>query len=115
MNWYLGCWKKYAEFSGRARRQEFWMFVLFNFLVGVAVGIVEAILGTGGSLCGLYNLAVLIPYIAVTARRLHDTDRSGWWQLIALIPLIGFIILLVFLCSDSKPGENRFGANPKGI
>ena len=115
MNWYLGCWKKYVEFSGRARRQEFWMFALFNFLASLATGIVDAILGTGGMLNGLYSLAVLIPSFAVTARRLHDTDRSGWWQLIALIPLIGFIILLVFLCSDSKPGENRFGANPKGM
>ena len=115
MNWYLGCWKKYAEFSGRARRKEFWMFVLFNFLASIAVGIVDGILGTNGALGGLYSLAVLIPSLAVAARRLHDTDRSGWWQLIALIPLIGVIILLVFVCSDSKPGENRFGANPKGM
>ena len=115
MNWYLGCWKKYAEFSGRARRQEFWMFFLFNFLACVAIGIVDGILGTSGALGGLYSLAVLIPSLAVGARRLHDTDRSGWWQLIALIPLIGAIILLVFFCLDSKPGENRFGANPKGM
>ena len=115
MNWYLGCWKKYAEFSGRARRKEYWMFALFNFLASVALTIVDGILGTNGGLGGLYTLAVLIPSIAVAARRLHDTDRSGWWQLIALIPLIGFIILLVFLCSDSKPGENRFCLNPKGM
>ena len=115
MNWYLGCWKKYAEFSGRARRKELWMFVLFNFLVSVAIGIVDGILGTNGALGGLYSLAVLIPSLAVAARRLHDTDRSGWWQLIALVPLIGFIILLVFLCGDSKSGANRFGANPKGM
>ena len=114
MNWYLGCWKKYAEFSGRARRQEYWMFFLFNFLAGVALGIVDVVLGTG-ALSGLYNLAIIIPSLAVGARRLHDTDRSGWWQLIALIPLIGAIILLVFFCLDSKPGENRFGPNPKGI
>ena len=115
MNWYLGCWKKYAEFSGRARRKEFWMFVLFNFLVSIAVGIVDGILGTNGALGGLYSLAVLIPSLAVAARRLHDTDRSGWWQLIGFIPLIGWVILLVFFCSDSKPGENRFGSNPKGM
>ena len=115
MNWYLGCWKKYAEFSGRARRQEYWMFFLFNILASIALGVVDRILGTSGSLGGLYSLAVLIPSLAVAARRLHDTDRSGWWQLIALIPLIGFIVLLVFLCSDSKPGENRFGPNPKGM
>ena len=115
MNWYLGCCKKYAEFSGRARRQEFWMFVLFNFLAGIAIGIVESILGTGGALCGLYNLAIVVPSLAVGARRLHDTDRSGWWQLIVLIPLVGFIVLIVFWAADSKPGENRFGANPKGM
>ena len=115
MNWYLGCWKKFADFSGRARRQEYWMFVLFNFLVSVAVGVVDGILGAGGSLSGLYSLAVLVPSLAVSARRLHDTDRSGWWMLIALIPLVGWIILLVFLCNDSKPGANRFGANPKGL
>ena len=91
------------------------MFVLFNFLASVAIGIVDGILGTNGALGGLYTLAVLIPSLAVAARRLHDTDRSGWWQLIALIPLIGFIILLVFFCLDSKPGENRFGPNPKGM
>ena len=115
MNWYLGCWKKYAEFSGRARRKEFWMFALFNFLASIAIGIVDGILGTSGALGGLYSLAVLIPSLAVAARRLHDMDRSGWWQLIAFIPLIGWIILLVFLCGDSKSGANRFGANPKGM
>lgn len=115
MNWYLGCWKKYAEFSGRARRQEFWMFVLFNCLASVALGVVDGILGTNGGLGGLYSLAVLIPSLAVSVRRLHDTDRSGWWILVNIIPLIGCIIYLVFLCSDSKPGENRFGANPKGM
>ena len=115
MNWYLGCWKKYAEFSGRARRKEFWMFALFNFLASVALAIVDGILGTNGGLGGIYSLAVLIPTIAVSARRLHDTDHSGWWYWIGLIPLIGSIVLLVFLCSDSKPGENRFGPNPKGV
>ena len=113
MNWYLGCWKKYAEFSGRACRKEFWMFVLFNFLAFFALAIVDVVLGTSCALCGLYNLAVVIPELAVLVRRLHDTDHSGWWYWICLIPLIGFIVLLVFLCSDSKPGENRFGPNPK--
>ena len=91
------------------------MFTLFNFLASVALAIVDGILGTNGGLGGIYSLAVLIPGLAVSARRLHDTDRSGWWILINLIPVIGWIIYLVFLCSDSKPGENRFGPNPKGV
>ncbi len=115
MNWYLGCWKKFAVFSGRARRQEFWMFALFNFLASIALAIVDGILGTNGGLGAIYSLAALIPGLAVSARRLHDTDHSGWWILINLIPMIGCIIYLVFLCSDSKPGENRFGPNPKGL
>ena len=115
MNWYLGCWKKYAEFSGRARRQEYWMFFLFNLLAFIAIGIIDGILGTNGALSGLYSLAVLIPSLAVLVRRLHDTDRSGWWILVNLIPTIGWIVCIVLLCIDSKPGENRFGANPKGM
>lgn len=115
MNWYLGCWKKFAEFSGRARRQEFWMFFVFNAIAGVVLSAVDGILGTCGVLGGLYNLAVLIPSLAVGARRLHDTDRSGWWQLIAFVPIVGIIVLIVFYASDSKPGANRFGSNPKGV
>ena len=115
MNWYIGCWKKFADFNGRARRQEYWMFVLFNAIASVLIQVIDIVLGTAGALAGLYSLAVLIPTLAVIARRLHDTDRSGWMMLISLIPLVGAIVLLVFLCSDSKPGENRFGANPKGM
>ena len=115
MNWYVECWKKYADFTGRARRKEYWMFILFNFLIGFGISIVDGLLGTPGTLGGLYTLAVLIPGLAVTARRLHDTDHSGWWQLILLVPIVGVIIMLFFVASDSKPGENRFGANPKGL
>ena len=114
MNWYLGCWKKYVDFSGRSRRQEFWMFCIFSFLVSLAVGVVDGLLGTSGALGGLYSLAALLPSLAVSIRRLHDTDRAGWWILITLIPLVGFIVYLAFLCGDSTPGANRFGPNPKG-
>lgn len=114
MNWYLGCWKKYVEFSGRARRREYWLFVLFNIIFGIVVGALDAVLGTGMMLYHAYSLAVLLPGLAVTVRRLHDTDRSGWWYLIGLVPIIGWIVLLVFFCSDSTPGGNRFGPNPKG-
>jgi uncharacterized membrane protein YhaH (DUF805 family) len=115
MNWYLDVLKnKYATFTGRARRKEYWMFFLFNILIAIGLGIIEAIVGLPGILGGLYGLAVLIPGIAVTVRRLHDTGRSGWWILIAFLPLVGFIILLVFMVLDSHPGDNAFGPNPKG-
>lgn len=119
MNWYLGVLKKYATFSGRARRKEYWFFFLFNTLFSIALGLVDQATGnvnleTGvGLLSSIYSLAVLIPSLAVTFRRLHDTDRSGWWLLISLIPLIGALVLLVFMMLDSQQGENRFGPNPK--
>ncbi|SDX01268.1 DUF805 domain-containing protein [Marinobacter mobilis] len=115
MNWYLEVMKKYAVFTGRAQRAEYWMFFLFNFIIAFALGFIEGLVGSPGILGLLYSLAVLIPGIAVSVRRLHDTDRSGWWLLIGFIPLIGAIVLLVFLVQDSKPGENQFGANPKGV
>lgn len=113
MNWYLEVLKKYADFNGRARRKEYWMFALFNFIVIVALLIVDGILGTIGLLYGLYLLAVLLPSIGVTVRRLHDTGRSGWWILIGLVPFVGGIILLVFAIQDGTPGENEYGKNPK--
>ena len=113
MNYYIECWKKYVEFSGRARRKEFWMFVLFNIIASFVAGAIDRVLGTM-MIGSLYSLAVLLPGLAVGARRLHDTDRSGWWLLIGLIPVVGIIVLIVFGCLDSTPGENRFGANPKG-
>lgn len=121
MNWYFEVWKKYAVFGGRARRKEYWYFVLFNIIVSLALGIIDGVTGSFspengiGLLGAIYSLAVLIPSIAVSVRRLHDTDRSGWWLLIALIPLIGAIVLLVFMVQDSKPGQNQFGSNPKEV
>jgi len=115
MNWYLEVLKKYAVFSGRACRTEYWMFFLFNFIIAFALGFIEGIFKGPGVLGGLYSLAVLLPAIAVGARRLHDTGRSGWWLLISLIPVIGFIVILVFTVQDSQPGENPYGPNPKAI
>ena len=115
MNYYAICLKKYAEFAGRARRKEYWMFVLVNFLIAIAISIGGGILGLEEGtavISGLYSLAVLVPGIAVTVRRLHDTGRSGWWMLIALIPIAGPIAMLIFLCGVSKPGENEYGPNP---
>ncbi len=117
MNWYLEALKKYAVFSGRARRTEYWMFYIFYIIFAVVLFIIDNILGIGGEdgglLSGLFVLAMVIPSIAVTFRRLHDTDRSGWWLLIGLVPLIGGIILLVFTLQDSQSGENHYGPNPK--
>ncbi|MEU8519970.1 DUF805 domain-containing protein [Streptomyces sp. NBC_01216] len=112
MNWYLDVLKKYAVFSGRARRKEFWMFVLFSFIASVVLSIVDSAIGM--QLLGtIYFLAILIPSLAVTARRLHDTGRSGWWMLIGLIPLVGFIVLVVFCASEGDQQENAHGPNPK--
>ena len=113
MNWYLEVLKKYAVFNGRARRTEYWMFVLFNIIISFVLGFVEGLVGGPGVIGLLYGLAVLIPGIAVAVRRLHDTDRSGWWLLIAVVPIIGAIVLLVFMVQDSKSGQNQYGTNPK--
>ena len=113
MNWYLAALKKYAEFKGRSRRMEFWMFALFYWIGVVVLMVVEGFIGLAGILSGLFALGHLVPNIAVTIRRLHDTDRSGWWLLIVLVPAIGFIVLLVFMCMDGTAGANRFGPNPK--
>lgn len=121
MNWYLDVLKKYAVFGGRARRKEYWFFVLFNFIFAVVLAFIDGMIGTFdpetgyGVLSGIYGLVVIIPGIAVTIRRLHDTDRSGWWLLILFIPLIGAIWLLVLMVIDGTPGENQYGPDPKGL
>ena len=120
MQWYLDVIKKYAEFSGRARRKEFWMFVLINAIIGIILSIIDNIIGTtyGGSanqgvLNSIYSLAVLIPSIAVGVRRMHDTGRSGWWVLINLIPCVGWIIYIVFAAQEGVAGDNQYGPDPK--
>ena len=121
MNWYMEALKKYATFDGRARRKEYWYFALMNFVVLVVLSMIDLRLGIFsmaagvGLLSGLYSLAVLIPGLAVTMRRLHDTDRSGWWCLIAFVPVVGWLAMVVFACLDSQPGANRFGPNPKAV
>ncbi|HSI46090.1 MAG TPA: DUF805 domain-containing protein [Methylophilus sp.] len=115
MDWYLQVLQKYALFTGRATRKEYWMFVLVSFLIILAIEFVEPVLGTGGFIGMLYSLVILLPSVAVSIRRLHDTDRSGWWLLISLIPLIGGIVLLVFMVQDSTSGQNQYGPNPKEI
>ncbi|QJP95654.1 MULTISPECIES: DUF805 domain-containing protein [Pseudomonas] len=107
-NPYMEALKNYAEFKGRATRREYWMFILINMGICIVIGVLDAILNTKGVLYNLYSLAMLLPSIAVGARRMHDTDRSGWWL---LLPIVN----LVFLVQDSQPGPNRFGPNRKGI
>jgi len=109
MDWYLKVLKeRYATFSGRARRKEFWYFVLFSFLVSLVLNAIDLAIGTSGILGLIYSLAVLIPSLAVSVRRLHDTGRSGWWVLIGLVPLIG-LVLIVFLAAGSQPEDNQYG------
>ena len=112
MDWYMAVLKKYADFSGRARRREYWMFVLINFLIGCALGVIGALVHGLVFLSWVYSLAVLVPSIAVSVRRLHDTGRSGWWLLIGLIPLIGALILLYWFCQPSAQGANEYGEVP---
>jgi uncharacterized membrane protein YhaH (DUF805 family) len=105
--------KNYVGFQGRARRKEYWMFVLFSAIISIVLSIIDAIANLSSVLSGIYSLAVFLPSLAVSVRRLHDTGRSGWWILIGLIPLIGAIILLVFTCQDSQENDNKYGPNPK--
>jgi uncharacterized membrane protein YhaH (DUF805 family) len=119
MNWYLKVLKNYVGFSGRARRQEYWMFILFHILVSVLLALIEQVTGvfTVGEDIGLlgllYSLFVLLPSMAVLVRRLHDRNRSGWWFFIGLIPFVGAIVLLVWLASEGDRHDNRFGSDPK--
>ncbi|MBW0118174.1 DUF805 domain-containing protein [Pseudonocardia abyssalis] len=131
MNWYVKVIKQYVDFSGRARRTEYWMFALFNAIAVIVLSAIDGfVLGSGafaasagagsaglsfnlGILGTIYSLAVLLPGLGVAVRRLHDTNRSGWWLLIGLIPVIGAIVLIVFLVSEGTRGPNSHGADPK--
>ena len=138
MNWYLKVLKNYTDFKGRSKRTEFWMFVLFNAIFLIVAAIIDNLLGTtidtifgypvklngglfdvqispSGYFYLLYSLAVLIPCIAVTVRRLHDVGKSGWILLIALIPIIGAIYLFILLVTDSNLAPNQYGENPKRL
>ena len=121
MNWYLKCLKQYADFNGRARRKEYWMFTLFNMIFALLALIIDNVVGTASPELGygvfyvLYALAMFIPGLSVSVRRLHDIGKSGWMVLIALIPIIGTIWILVLMVTDSHPEENEYGQNPKEI
>ena len=118
----VNVFQNYANFSGRARRSEYWYFTLFIFLVSAVLsGLNAAVFGTDAQMTiftvvqSLFSLATLIPSIAVTVRRLHDIGKSGWFYFLILIPVVGSIILLVWECKDSEPGTNVYGPNPKGV
>ena len=118
MQWYLKVLRQYADFTGRARRTEFWMFVLFSAIISIVLRVIDNLIfgngmTSGGPLGLLYSLAVLLPSIAVSARRLHDIGRSGWWQLIGLIPIIGWIVVIVWYATAGKAEPNQWGQNPK--
>lgn len=121
MNWYLKCWKQYADFSGRARRKEYWIFSLINYIIIFFLYILQIVMIESTLwlifpiIFFLYAVAVFLPGLAVNIRRLHDIGKSGWWYLIYLIPIIGDIWLTVLMCLDSEPGENQWGENPKEI
>jgi len=115
-------WKKvvlenYTNFTGRARRAEFWWYFLANLIITIVLNIIDAGLGWGGGfggiLSGIYGLAVLLPGIAVGIRRLHDADKSGWWLLLVFIPIVGIIVLIVFWATDGTRGANQYGVSEK--
>jgi uncharacterized membrane protein YhaH (DUF805 family) len=121
MEWYLLVLKRYAEFSGRSRRKEYWMFTLYNTVILVVLELAGFLtLERSGisivffGLVLLYGLGVMVPSLAAAVRRLHDTGKSGWFLLICLIPIVS-LALIVLLCLDSTPGDNQYGPNPKGV
>jgi uncharacterized membrane protein YhaH (DUF805 family) len=107
MDYFIGVLKKYADFNGRARRKEYWMFILVSIIINVVLAIFSM-----DTVSMIFGLALLVPNISVGARRLHDTGRSGWWQLIYFVPLIGMVVMIVFLVQDSHD-DNDYGVNPK--
>lgn len=118
MQWYLKVLRQYADFTGRARRTEYWMFTLVSVVISVVLAVLDTVLGSSlsggiGLLSGLYGLAVLLPSLAVGARRLHDIGQTGWWLLIGIIPLIGTIVLIVFFATEGDRQANTYGPDPK--
>ena len=120
MDWYVKVLKQYFDFSGRARRKEYWMFGLISAVISIVLTLLDMGVGLysdvygAGVLSSIYSLAIMIPSIAVSVRRLHDTDHSGWWLLLIFIPLLGVLILLVVMCFNSKD-DNEYGPNPKTV
>ncbi len=117
MEWFMKALRQYAVFTGRARRKEYWFFVLFYLLIAIALGFIDSMLGLGsedyGLLSGLFGLAMILPALGVAVRRMHDIGRSGWWVLVSLIPFIGWLIFIWFATRDGEAGPNAYGPDPK--
>ncbi len=117
MEWFMKALRQYAVFTGRARRKEYWFFVLFYILIAIGLGFIDSVLGLGsegyGLLSGLFGLAMLLPALGVAVRRMHDTGRSGWWILVSFIPFVGWLIFIWFATRDGEPGPNAYGPDPK--
>ncbi|MCL1074483.1 DUF805 domain-containing protein [Shewanella dokdonensis] len=114
MEYFLEPIRRYADFTGRTRRRNFWMYVLIYNIISLILSAID-VASNSNWLGIVYGLVLLLPSLAVTARRLHDTGRSGWWQLLWLIPIVGWIVVVVFLCQDSDAGDNEYGSNPKAM
>ncbi|HRO78692.1 MAG TPA: DUF805 domain-containing protein [Acinetobacter towneri] len=112
-DWFIKCIKNYVNFSGRARRKEYWFFRLTIFLLTMAILLVESVLGSDGIFLGLFLLATFLPDLSVSVRRLHDVGRSGWWLLMLFIPIIGAILLLIWFVTEGQKNENLYGSSPK--
>jgi uncharacterized membrane protein YhaH (DUF805 family) len=115
MHWYLHVLRNYAQFDGRSRRSEYWYFTLINLVAIIGLALIDSVIGRimgFGLFQTVYSLAMFVPSVAVAIRRLHDTDRSGWWTLLAFVPLVG-LVLIFFFAQDSDSGTNRYGQNPK--
>ncbi|WP_438464380.1 DUF805 domain-containing protein [Marinomonas sp. PE14-40] len=112
MEYFINALTNYADFTGRARRREYWYFNLYYFIFFLIVIVLDAV-STAGGFTALYSLAMIVPSVSVLVRRLHDTSRTAWWLLLILIPVVGQLILLYFLVQDSHQ-DNEYGYNPKG-
>lgn len=119
MHWYFDALRKYAAFTGRSRRAEYWVFFVINFVVYLAAAFLDVMAGTFskemgvGLASGVYALFVLLPSVSVSVRRLHDTNRSAWWLLLGFVPIIGPLVLFVIYCLEGTPGDNDYGGDPK--
>lgn len=121
MKWYIEAVTNYVNFKGRARRKAYWMFVLCNMIIAALLSLLDGVfditvgMSNVGVISFVYSVLIFLPSLAVAVRRLHDTGRSGWWVLINFVPVIGFIVLIVFFCQDSYYGENQYGPCPKQV